>query len=365
MAKRQRIASVDILRGMTIVAMILVNTPGDWNYVYAPLLHAEWHGLTPTDLVFPFFLFLVGVSIYFAYKNKNTSAMVYKKVVIRSVKLIVLGLFLNWFTIDFPFIVELSTARIPGVLQRIGIVFLITSILYLNGSWKVLLGVSISLLIGYWLFLGFVPFPHSNGALPSFDRVETNWVTYLDRCLLGSHMWRSDYDPEGVFSTLPAVVSCLIGVLVGRLLDMSKELVPLVFTGFAMLLIGYAFSTVFPINKALWSSSFVLVSSGWGVLFLSGIYYLVDIRQVQFGTLFKYIGMNAITLYFLSIFINKVMYLVQINKEQSLHDWVFRSVFVNPYFSLEFSSFLYAFCVVCFYALLAYVMAKRKIFIKI
>ena len=127
-----RIQSIDVLRGITIVAMILVNTPGTWSSVYPPLLHAQWHGYTPTDLIFPFFLFIVGTSVAFAYNNKIANAVTYKKIAIRSIKLIGLGLFLSLFLPYFPFIKELSTARFPGVLQRIGLVFFFTAIISIN-----------------------------------------------------------------------------------------------------------------------------------------------------------------------------------------------------------------------------------------
>ena len=202
----KRIESVDLLRGFTIAAMILVNTPGTWSSVYKPLLHAEWNGLTPTDLIFPFFLFIVGISIYFAYKNKSNDALVYKKILIRSVKLIGLGIFLNIFLPYYPFIKDFDSFRIPGVLQRIGIVFFISSILYINFNWKILVTISIVILIGYWFILGFLPF--SDGTLPTFERAANNWANYIDLNILGNHMWQSDYDPEGIFSTLPSIVTC-------------------------------------------------------------------------------------------------------------------------------------------------------------
>ena len=162
---KKRIESVDVLRGVTIALMILVNTPGTWSNIYPPLLHADWHGLTPTDLVFPFFLFIVGISIYFAYKRSENSLITYKKVGIRSLKLFGLGLFLNLFSPYFPFFKDFETLRFLGVLQRIGIVFFVSAILYLNFNWKTLLSIAVFILITYWLFLGFVPLP--DGTLPT------------------------------------------------------------------------------------------------------------------------------------------------------------------------------------------------------
>ncbi|MEE9408932.1 MAG: heparan-alpha-glucosaminide N-acetyltransferase domain-containing protein [Polaribacter sp.] len=360
---KKRIESVDVLRGFTIALMILVNTPGTWSNVYTPLLHADWHGLTPTDLIFPFFLFIVGISIYFAYKNKNNDLSTYKKVATRSLKLIGLGLFLNIFLPYLPFVNDFVTLRFPGVLQRIGIVFFISSVLYLNFKWKTLLGIGIIILIGYWLILGFLPF--SDGTLPSFNRVANNWSNYIDLKILGNHMWQADYDPEGLFSTLPSIVTCLSGILIGRLLDNLKEIKYLFLTAVVLLASGYIFDIWFPINKAIWSSSFVLATSGWATLILAVIYYLRDIKQLKFGNIFKYIGMNAITIYFLSSFISKSMYLIKVGENNNIHNYLYETIFVQSFLSNNLSSLLYGLSVVLFYIGLGYFMYKKKIFIKV
>lgn len=360
---KQRIVSVDILRGFTIVSMILVNTPGNWGHVYAPLLHADWHGLTPTDLIFPFFLFIVGISIYFAYKNKTGATPTYRKILIRSLKLIGLGLFLNAFIPYWPFIESWETLRLPGVLQRIGIVFFVSAILFLNCNWKALLGICLFILISYWLFLGFVPI--QDGLSPTFDRAANNWANYVDLEILGKHMWQPDYDPEGVLSTFPSIVSCLFGILIGKMLDGLKNIGLLFIAATAFLISGYVFNMFFPINKAIWSSSFVLVTTGWAVLALAIIYYILDVRKIQFGVVFKYVGMNAITLYFLSSFISKCMYLIKVNEGHSIHSYLYDTIFVQSFLSPKMSSLLYALAVVMFYVLLAYILFKRKIFIKV
>lgn len=359
----KRIESVDILRGFTILAMILVNTPGDWGNVYTPLLHADWHGLTPTDLVFPFFLFIVGISIYFAYKNKANNYLTYKKIGTRSLKLIGLGLFLNLFLPYYPFISDFETLRLPGVLQRIGIVFFISSLLYLNFGWKWLFGISIFTLIGYWLFMGFIAFP--NGDLPTFDRAQNNWANFIDLNILGKHMYQPDYDPEGIISTLPAIITCISGILIGKLLDGLHQINRLFFAALGLLASGYILNIYFPINKAIWSSSFVLVTSGWGTLILGIIYYLKDIKQYDFGTVFKYVGMNAIIIYFLSSLITKCMYLIKIKEENNIHSWIYKTVFVHDFMDLKFSSLLYGLSVVLFYVTLGYVLYRKKVFIKV
>lgn len=358
-----RIESVDVLRGFTIVAMILVNTPGTWNAVYTPFLHAEWHGLTPTDLIFPFFLFIVGISIYFAYKNKPNTKSTYKKVAIRSLKLIGLGLVLNIFLPYFPFINDFETLRFPGVLQRIGFVFFFSAILYLNFNWKILIGIGIVILIIYWLFLGFIPFP--DGSLPTFSRAPNNWANYIDLNILGKHMWQPDYDPEGLVSTIPSIATCISGILIGKLLDGLKDIKLLFLAAIGFLVSGYILNVWFPINKAIWSSSFVLATSGYATLILAVIYYFRDIKEIKFGSIFKYVGMNAITIYFLSSFISKSMYLTKIGTESNVHSYIYETVFVQSFFTEKLSSLLYALLVVLFYLGLGYVLYKKKIFIKV
>ena len=359
---KQRIESVDLLRGFTIAAMIMVNTPGTWSHVYAPLLHADWHGLTPTDLIFPFFLFIVGISIYFAYKNKPNAKATYKKIFIRTLKLLGLGFFLNWFLPYMPFFNDLSTVRIPGVLQRIGVVFCISAILYLNCNWKTLIGIGVTILLGYWAFMGFVPLP--DGAAPTFDRAANNWANFIDLNILGEHMWKDDYDPEGILSSFPAIVTCLSGILIGKLLDGLTKIRLLFIAAAGFLVTGYAFSYLFPINKAIWSSSFVLVTSGWATLILAIIYFFTDVKKVKMGSIFKYAGMNAITIFFLSSFISKTFGLTKIG-EESVHSWLYNNIYVQDFISDKMSSLLYALTVIAFYLALAYWMYKKKIFIKV
>lgn len=361
---KERIVSVDIFRGLTIALMILVNTPGTWSSVYPPLLHASWHGYTPTDLVFPFFLFIVGTSIVFAYRNKQPGAAVYRKISVRTLKLIGLGLFLGAFTISFPFIVPFEEIRFPGVLQRIGVVFFAASVLYLNFNWKVLAGIAAAILLGYWVWMGFVPI---EGQAPTFERAANNWANYIDLHVFGTHMWQEDYDPEGLLSTFPAIVTALLGIFTGLLLvsDRPDKVRGMVFLGVGMLLLGHLWDLVFPINKALWTSSFVLVTAGWANLLLALIYYLTDVRGMRFGSIFRYAGANAITVYFLSSFISNLFYQIQVKDGLSLHEWLFQTIYVHNGMPLQLSSLLYGLSVVGFYLLLGWWMYRKKIFIKV
>jgi len=361
---KERILSVDIFRGATIVLMILVNTPGTWSAVYAPLLHAEWHGYTPTDLVFPFFLFIVGTSIVFSYKNKPTNSGTYKKIIVRTLKLIGLGLFLGAFTLSFPFIKDFADIRFPGVLQRIGVVFFFASVLFINFKWKTLIGICAAILIGYWLLMGFVPV---EGVQSTFERAPNNLANYVDLNVLGTHMWKDDYDPEGLLSTLPAICSALLGIFTGLVLTSKQEKKATILMGLggSLLVVGHLWGTFFPINKALWTSSFVLVTAGWANLVLALIYYLTDVKGIKFGSIFRYAGANAIIVYFLSSFVSKIMGMLKVNEDQSLHGWLFDTVYVHDFMSMQFSSLLYGLSVVTFYCLLAYLLYRRKIFFKV
>ncbi len=361
---KDRIHSVDIFRGMTIVLMILVNTPGTWSNVYAPLLHAKWHGYTPTDLVFPFFLFIVGCSIVFAYRNKKPKGTTYKKIAVRTLKLIGLGIFLGAFMIELPFFKPFSEIRFPGVLQRIGVVFFFAALLFLNLDWKKLIAVAVTLLIGYWLMMVFIPV---EGQVSTLERAPNNLANYLDVKVFGSHNYKPDYDPEGLLSTIPAIVSSLLGIFTGLILlsKQPKKVTILFGLGGVYLISGHLWDIFFPINKALWTSSFVLVTAGWGNVVLALIYYLTDVKKIQFGSVFRYAGANAIVVYFLSSFVTKLFYLIKVDGETSLHGWLFKNIYVHDFLSMQMSSLLYGLSVVAFYCLLAYVLYKRKIFIKV
>ena len=360
---KDRILSVDIFRGATILLMVLVNTPGTWSNVYGPFLHADWHGYTPTDLVFPFFLFIVGTSIAFSYKNRTVDVKAYRKIGIRALKLIGLGLFLGAFVIHFPFFKDFGDIRFPGVLQRIGVVFFFAALLFINLSWKNLIWVTALLLIGYWLLMTFVPV---DGVASTLERAPNNLANWIDVKVFGSHSYKADYDPEGLLSTIPSIASSLLGVFTGLILTSTqkKKATILMGIGGSFLIIGHIWDLVFPINKALWTSSFVLVTAGWANLILALIYYLTDVKKIEFGSIFRYAGANAIVIYFLSSFISKVMGQIQVG-ETSLHGWLFQKVYVHEFLALETSSLLYGLSVVLFYSFVGYFLYQKKIFIKV
>jgi len=359
----KRVPSVDIFRGATILLMILVNTPGTWSAVYAPFLHAPWHGYTLTDLVFPFFLFIVGVSISLSYKDKKLTPPVFLKLSKRSLKLIGLGLFLGSFTISFPFIEDFESIRFPGVLQRIGLVFFFTSVTYLLGSKRstaLIIGI---ILLAYWLWMGFLPI---EGVAPTYERAVNNWANFIDLKLLGSHMWKPDYDPEGILSTLPAIATALLGTLAGDILRSNtyQKASLLFISGIVLLGLGHLLDLSFPINKALWSSSFVLVTAGWANLMLGTLFYLREVKKLTFGRVFSKVGSNAIAIYFTSSFVTKLFYLIPINGS-SIHGVLFEKIYLHQAVDPALSSLLYAITVCAFYVFMASFMYQKKIFIKV
>ncbi len=297
----KRLISLDAFRGFTIAAMIMVNNPGSWSNVYAPLLHAKWHGLTPTDLIFPFFIFIVGVSIVLAYsKRLNAGAPkgdMYKKIITRSIKIFAVGIFLALFP-KFNF----AELRIAGVLQRIAIVFLVCAILYLTTKWKTQAIIGAVLLIGYWLAMVLIPTP--GFGVVSLEPGE-NFAAWIDSILLPGRMWQGTWDPEGLLSTLPAIASGIAGMLVGHIIvsknEDQKKVIWLFLAGFAASILGYIWNLNFPVNKSLWSSSFVMVTAGFASMTLAASIYVVDMlgrtRFTKLGTIF---GANAIAVYVLA-----------------------------------------------------------------
>jgi predicted acyltransferase len=311
-----RLASLDVFRGLTVAGMILVNNPGSWGSVYAPLKHASWDGWTPTDLVFPFFLFIVGVSITLALSKRlddpegRRSALF--KVFRRSLVIFGLGLFLA----KFPFFRDswrevqdpenwkkmALTIRIPGVLQRIAICYLAASLIFLNTRLKGQVIAIFGLLVGYWLLMTVVPVPgFGAGDLARGHDL----ASFLDRLLMPGHTYKTDYDPEGLLSTLPAIATTLLGVLVGHWLRSGRDRYEvdagLFVAGTTCVFLGSAWGMTFPVNKALWTSSFVLLTGGLAMIGLATCYWLVDLKgHRRWAYPFRVFGGNAIAAYALA-----------------------------------------------------------------
>lgn len=366
----ERIVSLDALRGLTIGFMILVNTPGSWNYVYSPLRHAKWHGCTPTDLVFPFFLFIVGTAMRFSFSrfDYKPSSLLIKKIIWRSVTIFVIGLMLN----AFPFIRQdwdWSSFRVMGVLQRIGIAYGISSIavLYIHG--KQLFYFSTFILLIYWFVLLFF------GGLNPYS-LETNVVRTIDMALLGeNHLYGGTgipFDPEGLFSTIPAAVSVIIGYAIGERLQNRingiNVLYQLIKWGVLGTLLGMIWGLVFPINKHIWTSSYVLYTGGIATLFMAGFYWLIDIKEFKkFAWPFVIFGTNSIFVYAASGLWSKSLLLINFEYNNTLisgYSYLYKTVF-QPIAGDLNGSFLFALAHVLASWLLLYWMYRKKIFIKI
>lgn len=363
--KNGRITSIDFMRGLTVAFIIFVNSPGSWDYVYPWFAHAKWNGCTPTDLVFPFFLFIVGLSVYFS--NTSTKEQAEFKIICRflkrAIQLFFIGLLIN----GFPFY-HLSTLRIPGVLQRISIVFLVCSFLnrYTSRSFQFIL--ILVLLVGYWVLICFTKPP---GMYTLNPEPTTNLSAWVDGYLLKNHVWTQTkpWDPEGVLSTLPAIASGLIGVLTASSLQQVREkkrsIYELPIIGILLILLGICWNNIFPINKNLWSSSYVLYTSGIAQFVLWISYRVIDEQGYKNITKpFLAFGNNAITAYIISEVLEASWNVIQLKESYSLKVWVFDHCFAS-WLSPYWASHLMAFVFTGIIYLPIYWMYKRRIFIKI
>jgi predicted acyltransferase len=369
--KMKRLFSLDVFRGITIAGMILVNNPGNGKTVYAPLHHAFWNGWTPTDLIFPFFLFIVGVALAFSLSRKRengerTSSLV-AKIFRRSVVLFLLGIFLNVFPV-FHF--SLSSLRVPGVLQRIAVCYFVSALLFLTLKAKPLALIAFAVLAGYTLLMFLVPVPgYGAGNLTP----DGNLAAYLDRVLFrGTHLYRGTWDPEGFLSTFPAVVTTLFGIFAGLCLRSSgnwkKKIILLLSAGTAGVLLGEAVSIWFPINKNIWTSSYVLFTGGLGTLFLAFCFYLCDVLNLRaWAKPFVIFGTNPIAVYFLSGVMAKILQKITVSSAQgatSLYSWIYGTLF-EPWAGGYNGSLFFALAYVLFWLGVIFVFYRKKIFIKI
>ncbi|WP_026166486.1 acyltransferase family protein [Gracilimonas tropica] len=376
----KRLVSLDFFRGATVAAMILVNNPGSWSHIYGPLKHAAWHGWTPTDLIFPFFLFIVGVSIVLAFTKARAKGAddkdLLNKTLIRAAKIFGLGLALSAFPYltfipDFGLHQNLIDIRIPGVLQRIAICYAIGAVLFLYTKPKTQMVTLGSLLVGYWLLMTFIPVPgHGAGAI---DTSDGNLAAYIDQIILGSHMWKANWDPEGFLSTLPAIGSTLIGIWTGRML-MSKQdsessrTLQFFVWGFILIILGYAWSWIFPINKNIWTSSYTLFTGGQAMCIFGLSYWFIDVKEKQkftdWGVAF---GLNAITVFFMSGIIGRLLYIITFNyrgETFTVKSWIYEIV-LNSIASPINASLIYAIIWIILFYFLATWMKRKDIIIKV
>ena len=369
MQTNSRLESLDVFRGLTVAAMILVNNPGSWSQIYSPLEHAPWNGCTPTDLIFPFFLFIVGVSIHFAYRAKAEAGLTQKiflKIIRRTLIIFSLGIFLSLFP-KFDF----SVVRIPGVLQRISLVFFFCSVLYLTTNWLTQIRIAAILLVGYYLVMTFVPVP---GVGPANLEPTTNLGAWLDLSLMEGHLWvqSKTWDPEGLLSSVPAIATGIIGMLTGKLISEIKEpgvrVSWLFFIGAILIFLGLGWGLFFPINKSLWTSSYVLYTAGIAMQFLAACHWLIDVHGIKaWSKPFTWYGMNAIFVFVASALLVKTLSRIKIadgEGEISVWSYFYKAGFESWLAPIN-ASLLFAITLVSFFGAILWWMYRKKIFIKI
>ncbi len=375
-----RLTSLDAFRGLAIAGMILVNNPGSWSHVYAPLRHAVWHGATPTDLVFPFFLFGIGVAMSFSFAARaargDSSKRLWGHVAKRALILYALGLFMAAYP-RFDF----ATVRLVGVLARIAMVYLVAGTLVLFLSRRAVFAAMLAFLAVYWALLAWVPVPGFGAGDLS---PEGNLGAYLDRIILGVHMWSGGggvYDPEGLLSTLPAVSSTLAGLFAG---DYLRTLQPggtpedragrtatvrLLLLGAGLVLAGHAWDLVLPINKPIWTSSYVAYTTGWALLTLGALYWVIDVRgrRAWARPLVVY-GVNAITVFVASGLVAKTLVLWRVpgsgGETTSAYNSLYDTLFASWAGPLN-GSLAFAAATVLFWLGVTWAMSARRIFIKV
>ena len=356
--KKQRLFALDVFRGLTIAGMIIVNAPG----TFGQLSHAYWEGVTLADLVFPFFLFIVGVAISLGLKNFDPKTAdpkpLIKKIIRRTIILFILGLFVNLLYTEF------SAFRILGVLQRIALVYFVCSIMVIYMTHKQMVYVSIFILVTYWFFILLVPAPGLERGL--LIRGE-NIINWFDMRFLPGMLWRGTWDPEGILSTYPSIVSGLLGIFAGRIILKSKDLRDTVMAmfvyGFLWFIIGYCWGFFFPFIKQVWTSTYVLVTGGIAAMVLALMLWYTDIKGLRSGTYVAGVfGTNAITAYVFHVAVEKFFDLeLGGNSLRGIYTGFTESIGINSVVSVTI--WVIFFVSVCFVPI--WVMYKRKIFVKI
>jgi len=367
----ERLRSLDVFRGITIAAMLLVNNPGSWSDIYAPLEHAEWNGWTPTDTIFPFFLFVVGVAMNVSFEAQLARGQgrgrVFARAARRAAILFLLGLLLA----AFPYYnVDPAHLRIPGVLQRIAACFLGASAVYLFVPKRAQPWLGGALLLGYWAAMTRVPVPgHGAGDLLTRDG---SLAAYLDRTIIGTgHLWAQakTWDPEGILSTVPAIVTVLLGIFAGRWLRADRppaeRAVVLFFAGNVLMAAGLAWNAAFPINKNLWTSSYVLFMGGMAMVGLAMCHWLVDVKSATGWTRpFTVFGMNAIAAFFLSGVFARLLILVKAPGGTTAKGWIYDGAFASWLTPVN-ASLAFAIAFVLLWWGIMEVFYRRKVFIKV
>ncbi len=317
---RERLLSLDVFRGMTIAGMLLVNNPGTWGAIYPPLKHAEWHGWTPTDLIFPFFLFIVGITTWISLESRRargaTDGELVRQIVKRGLIIIALGLLLNMF--PYEKIERFTQLRYTGVLQRIGLAYMFGALLAFKSNLKQQIVAAGALLIGYQVLMTLVPVPGQYGLGGLYlDTKDQNLAAYVDRLLLEGHLWVGSrtWDPEGLLSTIPAIGTVILGVIAGRWINgkepLTERIAGLFAAGSIVIVVGLMWNWSFPINKALWTSSYVAFTAGMACVTLATCMWIIDLHRVTRWTKpFVIYGVNPIVAFWGSGAMARLIYSV-------------------------------------------------------
>jgi predicted acyltransferase len=381
---KERLIALDVFRGLTIASMLLVNNPGTWSAIYPPLEHAEWHGWTPTDLIFPFFLFIVGITTELSKKDP-------KRIVRRGLLIVLCGLLLN----AFPFfwwgkiagnadptfldrvLYRAQHLRFAGVLQRIGIAYMCAALLTLRTTRRQQVAIVTAILIGYWLVMSLVPVPGTGtiGAL-LLDQPDKNLAAWSDRLILGTnHIWASSktWDPEGPLSTIPAIGTAMLGIFAGRwIADKRRALMERVLglygVGCVAMVAGSLWSWVFPINKNLWTSSYVVFTAGFACVVLATCIWIIDIRQIRGWTKpFVIYGVNPLVAFIGSgVMARLIGSLIKVNvdgKPVPLQAWSFQ--IFKLLFPLKFASLLWGVSFVALWLGILWLLYRRNIVVRL
>lgn len=387
---KQRYRSLDVFRGATVCLMILVNNPGSWAHMYAPLKHANWHGLTPTDLVFPFFLFAVGNAMAFVMPRlkEGGDALFWRKVIKRTLIIFGIGLFLNWYPFvrnvnghfeAIPWVTnEEKGVRILGVLQRIALCYFFASVIVYYCKPKVAYFLSLLLLLLYWMIC-VIGNPADPFSLQGW--VGTNW----DKAILGiSHMYKGEgvpFDPEGLFSTIPAIVQVIFGYFIGSYIknnnkpsldgtenySIYKMLSGLFVIGVGLLITGFCWDMVFPINKKIWTSSYTIYTTGLATITIATMIYLIEVKKVNgfLDNFFEVFGKNPLFIFALSAFLPKTANLIKSADGTTPWNWLYKKVLIHIPGAPENGSLAYAICIIVIMWAICWWLDKKKIYIKV